>query len=189
MPPIGKLMGNVDFSSLFINLSRDKGPFDSLAAAKAAGPPRSTTGVFMNTVLDFVIVAFAIFVMIKAINMAKRRRKRSPRRLLRPRARRAAYGDPRPAQEPVLSPCSWLPLDGSIVAVVREFLRTTEVDHVGVQKGHRSGALVGLVFVLMSGCGSKVSKSNYDKIDNGMTLSQCGEDPRHGYEKAGVGGA
>src|SRR5512137_2859080 len=78
MPPIGKLMGNVDFSSLFVNLSWDKGPFDSLAAAKAAGAATLNYGVFLNTVLDFVIVAFAIFMMIKAMNMAKRKAEAAP---------------------------------------------------------------------------------------------------------------
>ncbi len=78
MPPIGRLMGNVDFSSLFINLSWDKGPFRSLAEAKAAGAATLNYGVFLNTVLDFIIVAFAIFMMIKAINMAKRKAAEAP---------------------------------------------------------------------------------------------------------------
>jgi len=78
MPPIGKLMGNVDFSDLFINLSRDKGPFESLAAAKAAGAATLNYGVFLNTVLDFVIVAFAIFMLIKGINAAKRKEEAKP---------------------------------------------------------------------------------------------------------------
>ena len=66
MPPIGKLMGNVDFSNLFINLS--EGSYDSLAAAQEAGAATINCGVFINTVLDFVIVAFAIFMVIKAMN-------------------------------------------------------------------------------------------------------------------------
>ena len=78
MPPIGKLMGNVDFSSLFINLSRDKGPFDSLVAAKAAGAATLNYGVFLNAVLDFIIVAFAIFLLIKCVNMAKRKAAEAP---------------------------------------------------------------------------------------------------------------
>src|SRR5512140_3740944 len=57
MPTIGTLMDNVDFSSLFVNLSRDKGPFGSLAEAKAAGAATLNYGVFLNTILDFVIVA------------------------------------------------------------------------------------------------------------------------------------
>lgn len=71
MPPIGKLMGNVDFSNLFINLS--DGKYDSLAAAKAAGAATLNYGVFINTVLDFIIVAFAIFMLIKLVNTAKKK--------------------------------------------------------------------------------------------------------------------
>jgi large conductance mechanosensitive channel len=78
MPPIGKLMGNVDFSGLFINLSRDKGPFDSLAAAKAAGAATLNYGIFINTVLDFVIVAFAVFLLIKGVNVARRKEEAKP---------------------------------------------------------------------------------------------------------------
>ncbi len=66
MPPIGLLLGKVDFSSLFINLS-DKS-YASLAEAKAAGAPTLNYGVFINTVLDFIIVAFVIFLLIKQVN-------------------------------------------------------------------------------------------------------------------------
>jgi large conductance mechanosensitive channel len=66
MPPLGKIMGNVDFSGLFINLSGTSYP--SLAAAKAAGAATINYGVFINTVIDFVIVAAAIFVLIKQVN-------------------------------------------------------------------------------------------------------------------------
>ena len=76
MPPIGKLMGNVDFSNLFINLGGVK--YDSLAAAKQAGAATLNYGLFMNTVLDFIIVAFAIFMIIKAMNMAKRKAEAVP---------------------------------------------------------------------------------------------------------------
>ena len=68
MPPIGLVMGNVDFSNLFINLG--EGEFDSLKAAQDAGAPTINYGLFANTVLDFVIVAFAVFMLIKAINKA-----------------------------------------------------------------------------------------------------------------------
>ena len=71
MPPIGMLMGNVDFSQLYVNLS-DK-TFESLAAAAEAGAPTINYGVFINTVLDFVIIAFAIFMVIKAMNSAKKK--------------------------------------------------------------------------------------------------------------------
>jgi large conductance mechanosensitive channel len=66
MPPIGLLLGKMDFTSLFLNLS-DK-PYASLAEAKAAGAPTLNYGVFINTVLDFLIVAFVIFLLIKQVN-------------------------------------------------------------------------------------------------------------------------
>ncbi|HXF48344.1 MAG TPA: large conductance mechanosensitive channel protein MscL [Verrucomicrobiae bacterium] len=69
MPPIGLLMGNVDFSNLFINLSGRS--FTSLAEAKAAGVPVMSYGVFINTVIDFIIVAFVIFLLVKQINRLK----------------------------------------------------------------------------------------------------------------------
>ena len=70
MPPIGLLMGRVDFSSLFIALNGQS--YLSLAVAKAAGAPTLNYGVFLNTVLDFVIVALVIFIVIKQINRLKR---------------------------------------------------------------------------------------------------------------------
>ncbi|MGH8070125.1 MAG: large conductance mechanosensitive channel protein MscL [Candidatus Entotheonellia bacterium] len=70
MPPIGLLLGRVDFSSLFINLSGQ--PYASLAEAKAAGAPTINYGVFLNTVIDFIIVAFAIFLLIRLINRLSR---------------------------------------------------------------------------------------------------------------------
>jgi large conductance mechanosensitive channel len=66
MPPIGLLMGKVDFSSLFINLSGTPQP--SLAAAKAAGAPTLNYGVFLQTVFDFIIIAFVIFLLVKQVN-------------------------------------------------------------------------------------------------------------------------
>ncbi len=76
MPPIGLLMGNVDFSSLFINLSGEA--YASLAAAKEAGAPTINYGLFINTVLDFVIVAFAIFMVIKGMNKLKEKEAEEP---------------------------------------------------------------------------------------------------------------
>jgi large conductance mechanosensitive channel len=70
MPPIGKLMGGIDFSGLFINLSGSEYP--SLAAAKAAGAATINYGMFINTVIDFIIVAAAIFILIKQVNRLKR---------------------------------------------------------------------------------------------------------------------
>ncbi|MEZ5543505.1 MAG: large conductance mechanosensitive channel protein MscL [Pseudomonadota bacterium] len=69
MPPLGKLMGGVDFSNLFINLGSESYP--SLAAAQEAGAATLNYGVFINTVLDFLIVAFAIFMLVKAMNKVK----------------------------------------------------------------------------------------------------------------------
>jgi len=66
MPPLGLLLGRVDFSNLFITLAGQSYP--SLAAAKAAGAPTINYGVFLNTVLDFLIVAFAIFLLIRQVN-------------------------------------------------------------------------------------------------------------------------
>lgn len=70
MPPIGVLLGGVDFSNIFINLSG--GAYGSLAAAQEAGAATINVGVFINTVLDFVIVAFAIFFVIRNMNKLKR---------------------------------------------------------------------------------------------------------------------
>jgi large conductance mechanosensitive channel len=66
MPPIGLVLGKVDFSNLFINLSGQH--FDTLADAKKAGAVVISYGTFMNTVIDFVIVAFVIFVLIRQLN-------------------------------------------------------------------------------------------------------------------------
>ncbi|MBI4514790.1 MAG: large-conductance mechanosensitive channel protein MscL [Deltaproteobacteria bacterium] len=66
MPPLGLLLGRMDFSNLFIALSGETYP--SLAAAKAAGAPTINYGLFVNTVLDFLIVAFAIFILIRQVN-------------------------------------------------------------------------------------------------------------------------
>lgn len=70
MSPIGLLLGKVDFSSLFLSLS-DK-PYDSLANAKAAGAATVNYCLSLNTVIDFIIVAFAIFLMVRQINRLKR---------------------------------------------------------------------------------------------------------------------
>lgn len=70
MPPLGLLMGRVDFSSLFINLSGTPQP--SLIAAKSAGIPTLNYGVFLQTVFDFIIIAFVIFLVVKQVNRLKR---------------------------------------------------------------------------------------------------------------------
>lgn len=76
MPPIGLLLGRVDFSNLFINLSGQ--PYASLAEAKAAGAPTINYGVFLNAVIDFIIVAFAIFLLVRFINRLRRQLEGAP---------------------------------------------------------------------------------------------------------------
>ena len=71
MPPIGLLLGNVDFSDLYINLSGQDYP--SLEAAKAAGAATINYGAFINNVLDFLIVAFVIFFVVRQMNRLKRK--------------------------------------------------------------------------------------------------------------------
>ncbi|HEU5300547.1 MAG TPA: large conductance mechanosensitive channel protein MscL, partial [bacterium] len=66
MPPVGLLLGGADFSDLFITLSG--GPYPSLAAAKAAGAPTINYGLFLNTVIGFIIVAFVLFLIIRRVN-------------------------------------------------------------------------------------------------------------------------
>lgn len=76
MPPIGKLLGGVSFSDLFLSLG-DK-TASTLAEAKAAGIPTLNYGNFLQTVLDFGIVALAVFVMVKLVNTAKRKQAEAP---------------------------------------------------------------------------------------------------------------
>jgi large conductance mechanosensitive channel len=66
MPPIGLALGAVDFSNLFINLSSTHYP--TIAAAKAAGAPTLNIGLFINTIIDFLIIAFAVFLLVKWVN-------------------------------------------------------------------------------------------------------------------------
>ena len=70
MPPIGLLLGGVDFTGLFINLSGTAQP--SLVAAKAAGAPTLNYGVFLQTIFDFIIIAFVIFMFVKQMNRLKK---------------------------------------------------------------------------------------------------------------------
>ncbi|HKN25039.1 MAG TPA: large conductance mechanosensitive channel protein MscL [Candidatus Acidoferrum sp.] len=66
MPPLGRIIGKVDFSNLFINLGETH--YDTLVAAKAAGAPTLNYGNFLNTIINFLIVAFAIFLLVRAVN-------------------------------------------------------------------------------------------------------------------------
>jgi len=70
MPPLGLMLGKVDFTNLFVTLS--EGSYASLAAAKEAGAATLNYGMFLNTVVDFVFVAFAVFLLIKQVNRLKR---------------------------------------------------------------------------------------------------------------------
>ena len=81
MPPIRLLLGNIDFSNLFVVLkegTKGAGPYESLAAAKAAGAVSINYGFFINTVISFVIVAFAVFLLIRGINQLKRQEAAPP---------------------------------------------------------------------------------------------------------------
>lgn len=83
MPPIGKLLGNVDFSNLFINLN--SAAYQTLAEAQKAGAPTLNYGSFIQTVLDFLIVAGAVFMMVKGINAMKKKEESKPEEPSKPR--------------------------------------------------------------------------------------------------------
>ena len=76
MPPIGLLMGKVDFSNLFVTLGGAS--YATLAEAQAVGAPTIRYGVFINTIIDFVIVAFAIFLVVQQMNRLKREAPAAP---------------------------------------------------------------------------------------------------------------
>ncbi len=81
MPPIGLLLGNVDFSNLFLTLKeggKAAGPYASLAAAKAAGAVTLNLGLFINTIISFLIVAFAVFLVIKGMNRMQQEKPAPP---------------------------------------------------------------------------------------------------------------
>jgi large conductance mechanosensitive channel len=80
MPPIGLLLGNVDFANLFVLLKEGKvpGPYGSLAIAKAAGAVTLNYGVFINTIVSFLIVAFSVFLIVRNINKLRRQEEASP---------------------------------------------------------------------------------------------------------------
>ena len=74
MPPIGLLLGNVDFSNIFLVLKEGKvaAPYASLANAKVAGAVTLNVGVFLNTIISFLIIAFAVFLLVRSVNKFKR---------------------------------------------------------------------------------------------------------------------
>ena len=84
MPPIGLLLGRVDFSNLFVNL---KGHYPSVAAAKAAGAATLNYGIFLNTVINFIILAFAVFLLVRQVNRL--------------------FPKPKPAPAPALKDCKF----------------------------------------------------------------------------------
>ena len=80
MPPIGLLLGNVDFSNLFIVLRQGKvaGPYAALAEARVAGAVSINYGAFINTMVSFVIVAFAVFLLVRSVNQLMRQKEVPP---------------------------------------------------------------------------------------------------------------
>ena len=85
MPPIGRLLGGVDFKDFFISLTGQS--FPTLAAAKAAGAPTLNYGLFLNALINFLIVAFAIFMLVKQVNRF--------------------FPKPAPAAAPAMKDCGW----------------------------------------------------------------------------------
>ena len=80
MPPIGLLLGGVDFANLFVVIKAGKtpGPYPTLADAQAAGAVTLNYGTFFNTVIGFLIVAFAVFLVVKSINALRRKQEEAP---------------------------------------------------------------------------------------------------------------
>lgn len=80
MPPIGLLLGNVDFANLFLVLKEGTtaGPYETVAAAKAAGAVTLNYGVFVNTLVNFLIVAIAIFFVVRGINNLRKKEEAPP---------------------------------------------------------------------------------------------------------------
>lgn len=88
MPPIGRLMGGVDFSNLFITIGPEQ--YKTLDAAKAAGAATLNYGIFLNTIINFLIVAFSVFLTVKVLNKAKKKEAEEP------------HAPPAPSRESVL---------------------------------------------------------------------------------------
>ena len=80
MPPIGLILGNVDFSELFLVLKQGmpEGPYPTVDAAKAAGAVTWNLGLFVNAMVKFTIVAFALFIVVKGVNRLRREEKAKP---------------------------------------------------------------------------------------------------------------
>jgi len=80
MPPIGMLLGNVDFSNIFLTLKEGAtpGPYASLTAAKDAGAVVMSWGIFINTLINFLIIAFVLFLVIRNMNKLKKKEEKAP---------------------------------------------------------------------------------------------------------------
>lgn len=91
MPPIGMLLGKIDFSNLFITL--DGKQYDSLKAATDAGAPVLSYGLFINTVINFLIIAFAVFIVIRQINRFRPKPEPAPAPRLCPYCRQPVAND------------------------------------------------------------------------------------------------
>ena len=80
MPPIGLLLGGIDFADLFVTLKAGApaGPYATLAAAQAAGAVTINVGLFINSVISFLIVAWAVFLLVKGFNAARRKEEEAP---------------------------------------------------------------------------------------------------------------
>ena len=95
MPPIGKLLGNVNFNGLFVNLGSQ--PYATLAEAQQAGAPTLNYGIFVQTVLDFLLIALAVFALVKGINMLRREAVEQPAEEPKPREEVVLLGQIRDA--------------------------------------------------------------------------------------------
>ncbi len=80
MPPIGLLLGNIDFSNIFLVLKEGKvpGPYETVSAAKTAGAVSMNIGIFINTIISFIIIAFSVFLLVKSVNKLKRQQEAPP---------------------------------------------------------------------------------------------------------------
>lgn len=76
MPPIGLILGRVNFNNLFVSLNGE--PYPSVEAAKAAGAPTINYGLFFQSIIDFIIIAFAIFLVVKQVNRLRRKEEPTP---------------------------------------------------------------------------------------------------------------
>ncbi|MEM7417786.1 MAG: large-conductance mechanosensitive channel protein MscL [Gemmatimonadota bacterium] len=95
MPPIGLLLGGVDFSNLFVTVNEGAtaGPYGTLAAAQEAGAVTINYGVFINEIISFTIVAFAVFMLVKSFNAMQRQEEEAPAAPPEPSAEETLLGE------------------------------------------------------------------------------------------------